>query len=147
MNQRLKNIKQILTQAPTELPKPKDKSSKKEFTNSLVFYAAKLAEEKKATDIEILDVRSITDITDFIIIVSGDNPAQLKTIARHIEESFSQKGLEPIHSEGNYGDKWFLLDYSDFVVHIIDEEAREFYNLEELWHKAFFIPKNEWLEP
>ena len=52
--------------------------------------------------------------------------------------------MEPSHKEGKYGDKWFLLDYTDFIVHIIESEARSFYNLEELWHNAFFIPHEDW---
>jgi ribosome-associated protein len=113
---------------------------------SIVFKAANLAEEKKAIDTEILDVTKFADISDYVIICSGDNPAQLKAVARHIEESLSTQGIEPTHKEGKYGDKWFLLDYIDFVVHIIDEDARAFYNLEELWSGATFIPRDEWAE-
>lgn len=111
---------------------------------NFAFYSARLAEDKKATDVEVLDLRKVTDLADFLVICSGDNPAQLKAIARHIEESLSKEGLEPIHSEGNYGDKWLLLDYSHFIVHIIDASARDFYNLEELWNRAFFVPRDEW---
>ncbi len=109
-----------------------------------VFYAAQIAEEKKAIDTEILDVRQLTDLADYIMVTSGDNPAQLKAIAEHIEDSLSLQDIEPEHTEGKYGDKWLLLDYGDFVVHIIDLKAREFYDLEELWNKAFFIPRDEW---
>ena len=109
----------------------------------LVYEVAELAEDKKAIDTEILDVKDIVDITDYIIITSGESYAQLKAIAAHIEDSLSKKGMEPSHKEGKYGDKWFLLDYTDFIVHIIESEARSFYNLEELWHNAFFIPHED----
>lgn len=111
----------------------------------LVFYAAQLAEDKKATDVEILDVSEIGDIADYVLICSGSTTPQLKAIARHIEESISKFDMEPAHKEGKYGDKWFLLDYIDCVIHVIDQKAREFYNLEELWSKAFFIPRDEWI--
>jgi len=114
-------------------------------TRDIVFYAAQLAEDKKAIDTEILDITSIADIADYVIICSGSTAPQLKAIARHIEESLSKLDIEPAHKEGNYGDKWFLLDYIDFVVHVIDEKAREFYNLEELWSTALFLPRDEWL--
>ncbi len=117
----------------------------KDNLEKLVFHVAKLAEDKKATDIEILDIRSIADIADYVIIVSGSSKAQLKAISEYIENELSQLKIEPAHKEGKYGDKWFLFDYVDFVVHIIDEEAREYYNLEELWSNAFFIPRDEWL--
>lgn len=116
----------------------------KTVSKDLIFQVAQLAEDKKAIDTEVLDITKLADIADYIIISSGDNPAQLKAIARHIEETLSKQGIEPVHKEGNYGDKWFLIDYLDFVVHIIDEEARQFYNLEELWSKAFFVPRDEW---
>lgn len=109
-----------------------------------VYKAARFAEDKKAIDTEILDIRKISDIADYIIISGASSPAQLKAIARHIEDSFAKEGFEPALREGKYGDKWFLLDYLDFVIHVIDEEARSFYNLEELWSGAHFIPRDEW---
>jgi ribosome-associated protein len=108
---------------------------------SLAYRIAELAEDKKATDVEILDMRKLADITDYVLIASANNTAQLKAISRHIEEALSELGLEPGHKEGNYGDKWFLLDYVDVVVHIIHDEARNFYNLEELWSQAVFLPR------
>ncbi|MCE2928815.1 MAG: ribosome silencing factor [Candidatus Caenarcaniphilales bacterium] len=117
---------------------------KKTKTKELIFKVARLAEDKKAVDTEILDLKNIADIADYVLITSGQTPPQLKAIARHIEESLSLEGIEPSHKEGTYGDKWFLLDYLDFVVHIIDHEAREFYNLEELWSRALFVPNSEW---
>jgi ribosome-associated protein len=72
--------------------------------------------------------------------------SQLKAIASHIEDSLSKLGMEPAHKEGRYGEKWYLLDYIDFVVYVIQDEARHFYNLEELWSEAIFIPSPEWNE-
>ncbi len=114
--------------------------------DKIVFLAAHFAEEKKAVDTEILDIRECADIFDYILITSGDNPAQLKAIATNIEDKLAAQGFEPTHKEGKYGDVWFLLDYSDFVVHIIDSKAREFYNLEELWSRAYFVPEHQWYE-
>lgn len=125
--------------------KPSSLADSNKKIQSIVFKAANFAEEKKAIDTEILDITKFADISDYVIICSGDNSAQLKAIARHIEESLSSLGIEPTHKEGKYGDKWFLLDYLDFVVHVIDEDARHFYNLEELWSGAKFIPSDEWL--
>ncbi len=113
-------------------------------TKDVVYQVAKFAEDKKAEDIEILDITKVADIADFVVITSASTPPQLKAIASHIEDSLAKMGLEPAHKEGKYGDKWFLLDYIDFVVHIIQTDAREFYNLEELWSKASFISPAEW---
>lgn len=120
------------------------KASRSIDSRELAYKAARLAHDKKATDIEVLDLRNCADFTDFVVIASGQASPQLKAIARHIEENLSLESIEPGHIEGKYGDKWFVLDYIDFVVHIIDHEARDFYNLEELWSKAFFIPEDEW---
>jgi ribosome-associated protein len=137
------NIKTAMLERP--------KAKKKDITamdpadlRKLVFEVAKLAEDKKAIDTEILDITQVADIADYVIITSASSPAQLKAISRYIEETLSEREMEPTHKEGKYGTKWYLLDYLDFVVHIIDESAREFYNLEELWKEAVFIPRDEW---
>ena len=87
---------------------------------------------------------SLQDIADYVVICSAETMPQLKAIASHIEDSLSELGMEPAHKEGKYGEKWFLLDYIDFVVHVIQEDARQYYSLEELWHDAVFIPSIEW---
>lgn len=121
------------------------KSQKNEIkTREIVFKVAKLAEDKKGEDTEILDITKVADIADYVLITSAQTAPQLKTITSHIEDSLTKMGMEPAHKEGKYGDKWFLLDYIDFVVHVIQSDAREFYNLEELWSKASFISSLEW---
>lgn len=114
-------------------------------TKDLVFFVANLCEDKKAEDTEVLDISKIAaDLADFVIITSADTAPQLKAVSRHIEDTLAKMGMEPEHKEGKYGDTWFLLDYVDFIVHVINTESREFYNLEELWAKAKFIPDIEW---
>ncbi|MBT6842172.1 MAG: ribosome silencing factor [Candidatus Melainabacteria bacterium] len=112
----------------------------------LAFKAARLGEDKKAKDTEILDITKISEVADYIIIASASSKAQLKAVASHIEDSLAKEGMEPAMREGKYGDQWFLLDYLNVVVHIIDEKAREYYNLEELWAGADFLPRDEWAE-
>lgn len=109
-----------------------------------VFLAANAAEDKKSIETQVIDVRAITDYYDYLIIASGDSVFQLKAIAGQVEDSLSEYGLEPSHAEGKRGDRWILLDYSDFVVHVIDENLRDYYKLEEFWGHGIFIDKNEW---
>ncbi len=137
------NLKSVMLERP-QAKKKANADKDAVALRQLVFSIANLAEDKKAIDTEVLDITKVADIADYIIIASASNPAQLKAISRHIEETLSEQGMEPTHKEGKYGTKWYLLDYLDFVVHIIDESAREFYNLEELWHEAVFIPRDEW---
>ena len=127
--------------------KTKQDISAEMTTKEMACHVAQLAGDKKAEDIEVIDVSKIsTDIADFVVICSAETVPQLKAISAHIEDSLAKTGMEPAHKEGHYGDPWFLLDYTDFIVHIISTEAREFYNLEELWSKADFIPSMEFLQ-
>jgi len=113
-------------------------------SKELVFLAANAADDKKAINTKIIDIRSVTDVADYLMVTSGDNSAQLKAIASEIEDRLSKKGQEPSHKEGKYGDKWFLFDYGDVLIHIIDIEARGFYRLEEFWSHAMLVDKDEW---
>ena len=122
------------------------KSPKTLNSKELALSIAKLCEDKKASDTELLDISQISDLADYIIISSGESSSQLKAIARHVEESLTERGLEPNVKEGKYGDKWYLLDYGNVIVNIIQSEARLYYNLEELWQHAHFIPVSEWGE-
>ena len=108
--------------------------------DELIYAAAEAAEAKKALELEVIDISKISDLADYVLICSGESAAQLKAISQSVEGTLSAKGIEPNHKEGKYGDKWFLLDYTDFIVHIIEQEAREFYNLEELYSKGDFLP-------
>lgn len=119
-------------------------SNKVLSSRELALQIARLCEDKKGIDTEVLDISSISDLADYIIISSGESPAQLKAMARNVEEALSTDGTEPNVKEGKYGDIWYLLDYGDVIVNIIQTEARNYYNLEELWQNAHFIPASEW---
>lgn len=110
----------------------------------LAFMIAKAAEEKKAIDTEILDVSNLTNLTEYLVITSGETAPQLKAIANHVDDVLSSAGIEPSHREGKTGHKWFLFDYGNVIVHILDPETRMFYNIEEFWNQADFIPSDEW---
>ncbi|HOL35389.1 MAG TPA: ribosome silencing factor [bacterium] len=91
-----------------------------------------ILEEKKAENIVILDVRKLTWITDYLIIVSGETTIQIRAMAEAVIEQFNSP---PFSIEG-FETNWILLDYGDFVLHIFLPEVREFYNLEKLWLDA-----------
>lgn len=103
--------------------------------------AARIADELKAHDIVILDVRKLCEITDFLVICTADNRRQLKAIRSTISADLKKSGLRGTHSEGEDDTGWILLDVIDAVVHLFDREAREFYDLELLWGDA---PKVKW---
>jgi ribosome-associated protein len=102
--------------------------------------AAKLCAEaagnKKAFDILILDLRSLTYITDYFVICSASNTTQVGAISDGIGEALAKAGVRPSHVEGEAGANWVLMDYGDIVVHIFDEQTRIYYSLEKLWGDA-----------
>lgn len=105
-------------------------------SRSLAKLVGSYALEKKASKIEILDLRKLTDITDYFVICSAEVALHARAIADHITENLEKKGIKSWHSEGYQSSRWILLDYVDVVVHVFLEESREFYGLEKLWGDA-----------
>ena len=97
---------------------------------------AELAHERKAYDVIVLDLRGISSATDFFVLASGNSDVQVKAIAEHISEQLRVEGTRANHVEGLQGGRWVLLDYIDFVVHVFHPQARDFYQLENLWGDA-----------
>ena len=100
---------------------------------------ARMAYDKKGNDITIVDLRGISDIADYFVIVSGESDVHIKTIANHIEKELKNEKMRPWHKEGYNKLNWVLLDYVEVVAHIFKPETREYYDLERLWADAKFI--------
>jgi ribosome-associated protein len=96
----------------------------------------KLALDKKAKDVVIIDLRKLNAPTDYFVICSGVVDRQIKAIADNIIEGTAEKGYKPWHVEGYGALRWVLIDYVDVVVHVFNEETRGFYSLETLWGDA-----------
>jgi ribosome-associated protein len=94
------------------------------------------AEDKKAHDLTVLDLRKAHGFTDYFVICSGTNPRQIRAIADSVMEALAADGVKPAHVEGYEQSEWILLDYFDFIVHIFAPETRMFYGLERLWGNA-----------
>ena len=94
------------------------------------------AENKKAVDIVVLDLRKASGFTDFFVICSGTNPRQVRAIADGVTEALAADGAKPAHVEGFERSEWILIDYFDFIVHVFAPETRLFYGLERLWGNA-----------
>jgi ribosome-associated protein len=97
---------------------------------------AEAAEDKLAENVVILDVRGITDFTQYFIIASGTSDRQVQAIADSIQEKMKEQKILPIGIEGYSEGKWVLMDYDDVVIHIFYEPVRALYDLERLWHDA-----------
>jgi ribosome-associated protein len=98
--------------------------------------ALKAAGEKKALDVIVLDLREIASFTDYFIITSGTNERQVQAISDEVFETLKKAGTAAARVEGYKTAEWILLDYGDFVVHVFDEKARRFYDLERLWRES-----------
>jgi ribosome-associated protein len=95
------------------------------------------AQEKKAFDLVVLDLRKAGGFTDYFVICTGNNPRQISAIADSIRETLKKDlGERPTLAEGVDRSEWILLDYFNFVVHVFSRECRSFYGLERLWGNA-----------
>ena len=99
--------------------------------------AVRCAADKKALDIRVLDLRQIASFTEYFVVASGANQRQVQAIADEITEQIKkQLTSRPNRVEGYNSGEWVLLDFGDFIVHVFDKDAREFYDLERLWRDA-----------
>ena len=119
------------------------KKTKRLGAKNKAFLIAKASDAKKGEDILILDMRKVSDVFDYFVIVTATSSRQVKAIADGIIEDLKKKNLRPLHVEGHVQARWLLLDYSDVVAHIFVREEREFYNLERLWGDASTVNLKE----
>lgn len=100
--------------------------------------------EKKASNLVYIDVENKTSLCDYFVICSGRSTTQVKSLAENLEEKLSKEhGLEPKRTEGARGGRWAVLDYQDVIVHVFNDEERDFYNLERLWEDGKNLVKYE----
>lgn len=95
-----------------------------------------LAEEKKASNIVLLDIRNVSILADYFVICSGNSERQVKAIASDIEDKLEEYDTHIFHREGLDQGRWVLLDYGDVIVHIFTTTERDYYRLERLWAGA-----------
>ncbi|MFH7325117.1 ribosome silencing factor [Desulfurivibrio sp. C05AmB] len=98
--------------------------------------AAEAARGMKAENLVILDVRGLSSVTDYFVIMSARSTRHAQSLARAVDEALSSKRLKSGDTEGLAEGLWVLLDFNDVVVHIFYHELRDFYDLDGLWHDA-----------
>ncbi len=104
--------------------------------DALVLAAAAFGYARKARDIIGIDLRGISPVADYFLIMSGSNKPQIRAISDNIEEKLAEQGLRPLRVEGYREAEWILLDYGSLIVHVFGDEHRAYYNLEHLWGDA-----------
>ena len=95
--------------------------------------AVSALEDIKGKDIEVINTTKLTSMFDRVIIATGDSNRQVKSLARNVLEKVREAGGEVISIEGEDGGEWVLVDLGDIVVHVMQAQVRQYYNLEELW--------------
>ena len=90
-------------------------------------------EDRKGRDITILDVRKLTDVTDYMLIVSGTSGRHVKSLVDYTVDGAKEVGQPPLGIEGRETNEWVLIDLGDVLVHVMQAQSREFYDLERLW--------------
>ena len=105
--------------------------------------AVQAAQDRKALDLNVLDLKGTCSFTDFFVLCTGTSTRHIQAISDGVRERLENSGLLPAHVEGYARAEWILLDYLDFVVHVFSQQARLFYDLERLWKKAKRVPVPE----
>jgi ribosome-associated protein len=103
---------------------------------SRVKIAVSAALDKKAFDIDVLQVAGLTSIADYFILSSASNERQAQAVADNVLDELRNQKVKPLLVEGTTPGRWILLDFGDFIFHIFTEDCRRFYGLERLWGDA-----------
>jgi ribosome-associated protein len=108
----------------------------KKVTKATAKKIARFALEKKAFNIDLMDLRKITPVTDFFIVCSGNTEVHVKAIADSVVQNCKKDGISVYHVEGYDSLRWVLIDLIEIVVHIFKPDVRSYYQLERLWGDA-----------
>ena len=107
----------------------------------IALFAARIADDKKAEDIVIYDVRGVSDVTDYFVVATAFSRAQIRAVIESVKRELKALNTRKMGQEGSEAGNWVLIDFSDCVIHVFSPELRNFYALETLWGDA---PKLDW---
>ncbi len=98
--------------------------------------AARVASQTHCHNIVVLDVSGLSPVTDFFVLASGTSARQMRSVARDIDELGNERDFKSLTRSGYEGESWILLDFVDLIVHVFSDEARQYYDLDNLWGDA-----------
>lgn len=101
--------------------------------------AAKTMDNKKATDIVVIDIQEKASFADYLVIASGNSERQVNTLVDEVEDQFAKEGLLVKSIEGKQNSGWVLMDFGDIVINVFTKEIREKYNIEKVWGDCSFL--------
>ena len=115
-----------------------------EATRAFAVEIARLAHDDKCEDVLLLDVRGLSQITDYLVIASGTSERQMRSVLDHLKELGDATGHVAFRTNADQGGTWLLTDFVDVVVHVFEPNTRAHYDLEMLWGDA---PRIDWRRP
>jgi len=123
-------------QLPPSSDQQKNYAEQQQESKALAEHAAELAISKKASNVNLMNLIGLADMTDYFVVCTADSDKHAKAITDHILEGLREVGEKPSHVEGISEAKWILLDFFNVVIHIFLKETRQFYNIERVWGDA-----------
>ena len=115
----------------------------KRESDKMASLAYRALEDKKAENIQVIDISSVSVLGDYFIIANGTNRNQIQALSDNVEETLGRAGYNPKQIEGYNTANWVLLDYRDVIIHIFDPDSRSYYDLERIWRDGRLIEKTE----
>ena len=107
--------------------------------------AAQLFSDKKGKDIAVIKIADVSSLADYMVIATGNNSSHVKALADEVEFVIKEQGRAVDHIEGHRTESWVLLDYSDVIINVFSDEAREYYGLERLWQIGEAVDLTEYI--
>lgn len=114
-----------------------------DIAKKMALAAIDALEDKKAEDIQIIDIGQVSPLADYFIIANGTNRNQVQALADNVEELLGKLGYERRPIEGYDSANWILLDYKDVIIHIFDKDSRSFYDLERIWRDGKVVTEED----
>lgn len=105
-------------------------------SQELLTIAVNAVDNKKGEDIISLEMKNISDMTDYFVVTHGNNERQVQAIARAVKEAANEQNVEVKRMEGYNEARWILIDLADVVVHVFHKDERNYYNIEKLYQDA-----------
>lgn len=102
-------------------------------TTALLNIIETVLDDKKAQNIMVIDVKGRTSVTDYMVVAGGSSNRHIASMGHYVAEAVKEKGFSPLGMEGEQGSDWVLLDLGDVILHLMTDQARDYYQLEKLW--------------
>ena len=113
-----------------------DPAARKNAARAFALEAARLAANTRCNNVVVLDVTGLCPVTDYFVIATGTSPRQMRTVIDDVEELGDQRAFKSFSRSGYDGESWILADFIDVIVHVFSADARQYYDLDNLWGDA-----------